>query len=85
MRVYNAFIGTVALVFAAISVIMTAYGVNKIDSFYIVYTVALLALTVLFMYFSPRARRALTTVSLVAFAGFLVIAALNMIEILFLR
>jgi len=82
VRVYNAFIVTLALLFGAITVLMAAQGAERIDAFYTAYAVALLALSALFMYFSPRARRALARVSLVAVAGFGLIVVLRVVEIL---
>ena len=85
MRVYNSFIATLALAFAAITAVLSAYGVDKLDTYFIIYTIALLVLTTLYVTFSPRARRALTTVGLAAFAGFMVIVALKVAEILWGR
>ena len=82
MRVYNSFIATLALAFALITAVMAAYGVNKLDSYFAVYTIALLVMTTLYVTFSPRARRALSLVGMVAFGGFLVVVALKVVEIL---
>ena len=73
MRVYNSFIAILALAFAAITIVLSIYGVDKLDTYFIIYTVALMVLTTLYVTFSPRARRALRTVGLAAFAGVMVI------------
>jgi hypothetical protein len=82
MRVYNSFIVSLALVFAIITAIMAAYGVDKLDSYFALYTITLLVMTTLYMVFSRKARRALSLVGMVAFGGFLVVVALKVFEIL---
>lgn len=82
MRVFNSFITTLALAFAAITTVMAAYRVDKLDAYFAAYTIALLVLTALYMTFSPKAQRALSLVGLVAFGGFLVVVALKMVEML---
>ena len=82
MRVYNSFITTLALAFAGITAGLAAYHVNSLEGYFTGYTIALLVLTMLYATFSPRARRALTLVGLVAFSGFMVVVALKMVEIL---
>ena len=82
MRVYNSFIATLALAFALITAVMAAYEVNTLDSYFTVYTIALLVTTALYVTFSPKARRALSLVGMVAFGGFLVVVALKVVEIL---
>ncbi len=82
MKLYNSFIAVLAAVFSGITVIMAAFGVEQLDAYFTAYTLALLILTTLYVSFSPRARRALSTVGLVAFAGFMVIVAIEIVEIL---
>lgn len=71
-----------ALAFAAITAVMAAYSVDKLDAYFAVYTIALLVLTTLYMTFSPKARQVLSRVGLAAFAGFMVVVALKVVEIL---
>ena len=82
MRVYNNFIATLALAFALITTVMAAYEVNTLDSYFTVYTIALLVTTALYVTFSPKAHRALSLVGMVAFGGFLIVVALKVVEIL---
>ena len=82
MRVYNSFIATLALAFALITAVMAAYEVNTLDSYFTVYTIALLVTTALYVTFSPKARRALSLVGMVAFGGFLIVVAIKVVEIL---
>ena len=82
MRVYNSFITALALSFTLITVIMAAYNVEPLDAYFAVYTIALLVLTSLYMFFSPRARRALNQIGIGAFGGFMVVVAIKVVEIL---
>ena len=82
MRVYNSFIASLALSFTMITVIMAAYRVETLDAYFAVYTIVLLGLTALYMFFSPRARRALNQIGMGAFGGFMVVVALKVVEIL---
>jgi len=82
MRLYNSFIAALALAFTTITVVMAAHKVQKLDTYYSAYTIALLVLVFLYMYFSPKARRALGAVSLLAFAGFGVIVIIKVAEVL---
>lgn len=85
MRVYNSFIAALALSFTLITVIMAAYRVETLDAYFAVYTIALLVLTTLYIFFSPKARRVLSGVSIGAFTGFMVVVALKVGEILLKR
>ena len=82
MRVYNSFIAALALSFALITVIMAVYRVETLDAYFALYTIALLVLTSLYMFFSPRARRALNQIGIGAFGGFMVVVAIKVVEIL---
>ena len=82
MRIYNSFIAALALSFALITVIMAAYHVESLDAYFAVYTIVLLVLTSLYMFFSPRARRALNQIGIGAFGGFMVVVAIKVVEIL---
>lgn len=81
MRLYNSFIALLALIFTAITVVMASYKVHELDAYYSAYTIALLVLVSLYMYFNPKARKALSAVSLLAFAGFGVIILIKVVEI----
>lgn len=82
MRVYNSFIATLALSFTLVTVIMTAYRAQSLDAYFAVYTIVLLVLTSLYIFFSPRARRALNRVGISAFGGFMVVVAVKVAELL---
>ena len=75
MRIYNSYILTVASLLLATTVILAALGQNSLEVYYIVYILEALAVTELYVYLSTRARRGLNRVSLLLFAGFLLIVA----------
>jgi hypothetical protein len=82
MKIYNNYIVLVASLLLLTTVILTAYGVDSLDVYYTLYVVEALIVTELYVYFSARARRGLTVVSTVLFAGFLVIVASAVLRIL---
>ena len=82
MRVYNSFIAILGLVFALITVVLAALQVATLDIYVTAYTITLLVQSALYLYFSPRARRALGLVSLVGAAGFMTVMALKAFELL---
>jgi hypothetical protein len=82
LRIYNRLVLTIALVFGVINVFLAFLKQNNIEIYFIANTIAFLIVTLLYTYFNPRARSALNNLSLVIFAGFLVIVAIKVIEIL---
>ena len=82
MKIYNNYIILAASLLLLTTVILAAYGVNSLDIYYTLYVVEALIVTELYVYFNARARRGLTVVSAVLFAGFLVIVASAVLNIL---
>ena len=82
MRIYNQYLTTLAVVFTLVNVSMAALGQSSLDAHFTVLVLASLVVTLLFAAFSPRARRALSAISVAFFAGFLVIVALRVVDIL---
>ena len=82
MRIYNKFIITVALCFGIANSLLAFLGQNSIEIYFIANAIIFLVITLLYTYFNPRARGALNALSAVIFAGFLVIVAFKIIEIL---
>jgi len=83
LRIYNRYILSLALLLSAINITMIALGQRNIDAYFAVLAIASLAVTLLFVYFSPRARKALNAVAYAFFAGFLVVVALRVIDIIY--
>ena len=82
MRIYNTFIITLTLVSCFITTLLAFLGQNDIQLYFVINTIAFMIITLLYVYFNPRARKALNTVGAVFFTGFLVIVTLKVIEII---
>jgi len=82
LRIYNRYIISLALVLTLTTVILASFGHDDLDIYYTAYVIEALALTELYVYFSPRARRGLNVVSGILFAGFMVIVGITVAEII---
>jgi hypothetical protein len=82
MRIYNSYILVVASLLLLTTVILAAFGTASLDVYYTLYVVEALIVTELYVYFNSRARRGLTVVSTVLFAGFLVVVLSTVLNIL---
>ncbi len=82
MKLYNSYIISIALALLLTTVMLIATGQNALDIYYTIYIVEALVITELFAFFNARARRGLTLVSSVLFAGFLVVLSLQVIKVL---
>ena len=69
------------MAFAAITAILAAYGVDRLGAYFVPYFTIVLVLITLYVSFSPKARRALSLVGLVAFGGVMVVLAFKIIDI----
>ncbi len=82
MRIYNRLIISLALAFAIINTVLAFFGQKDISVYFVVDAIAYLIITLLYTSLNPRSRSALNGLSLVIFAGFLVIVAFKVIEVL---
>jgi len=82
LRIFNRLIISLVIAFGVLNSGMALMGQNDISVYFIVDAIAFLIITLLYTYLNPRARGALNAVSVVVFAGFLVIVAMKVIEIL---
>ena len=82
MRIYNKYIISLALAAGLVNTLLAALGQNDLSIYFTINTIVYLVITLLYVYLNPRARKALNTISVVLFAGFMVIVALNVMEIL---
>ncbi len=82
MTLYNRYILWLTSLFAITTVIMAFAEVSQLKIYLSVYLVETLALTVLFSSLDPRARRSLSAINYILFAGFLVIVATAVTEII---
>lgn len=82
MRMYNTFIITLTLVSCFIIILLAFFGQDDLQLYFVINTIAFMIITLLYVYFNPRVRKALNTISAVFFTGFLVIVTLKVIEII---
>ena len=82
MRIYNRYILWLTALFMLTTVILSAYGQKRLDIYFSVYLIEYLVLTLLYVYFNPRARRVLNAVGYVLFLGFMSIVVTKVLEIL---
>ena len=71
-----------ALAFGLLNSLLALLGTEDIQIYYIANLVAFLVITLLYVYLNPRARGALTVVTLIFFAGFGVIVLFKIIDVL---
>ena len=82
MRIYNKYVVSLAVVTCLINTILAFMAEQDIAVYFTVNVIAYLVITLLYVYFNPRARKILNTVGVVFFAGFLVIVTLMAVEVL---
>ena len=82
MKIYNSYIIFLALFLTLTTVILAAFGQDNLDVYYTTYVIEALALTEIYVYLSPKARRGLNVVGVILFAGFLVIVGLAVADIM---
>jgi hypothetical protein len=82
LRIYNKYIVTLGLAASGLNILLAFLGQNDLRVYFVVNVLAYLVITLLYVYLNPRARTALNTIGSVLFAGFMVIVALKVIDIL---
>ena len=82
MRIYNKYIVSLAIAACLVNTLLAFLGQDDLGVYFTINIIAYLVITLLYVYLNPRARRALNTISVVLFAGFMVIVALNVMEII---
>ena len=82
MRIYNRYIVSLALLFTLTTVMMAAYGQNRLDAYFTVYLIEALVLTELYVYINPKARKGLGLITAVLFVGFASIVIFQIYKIL---
>lgn len=82
MTVYSRYLLTLALFFTGTTVLLAAYNRHNLDLYFSLYLVEYLVATLVFAYLHPRARKNLNVMGIILFAGFLVIVAMKVLEIL---
>lgn len=82
MRIYNRYILMVSTVLLSTLAILAGLGQQQLDVYYTLFIIEALIITELFVFFNNRARRSLNLVSLLLFAGFMLIVLQKVIAII---
>ena len=82
MTIYNRYILSLLCLLLVTTVVLIAVGYSAIETYYTIYITEAFIITELFVYFSKEARRWLTWVGAVLFAGFLLVLSVEVIRIL---
>jgi len=82
VKIYNNYILTITILLLLTTVILVAMGQNSLNIYYSVYIIEALIITELYVYFNAEARRRLNLISAILLGGFLIIAFLEVINIL---
>jgi len=82
LRIYNKYIVSLVLVSCLINTLLAFLGQDELEIYFTINIIVYLVITLLYVYFNPRARRALSTITTVLFAGFMVIVVFKVMEIL---
>jgi len=81
LRIYNKYIISLALSTCLINILLALLGQDDLTIYFVINIIAYLVITLLYAYLNPGARRALSTISAVSFAGFIVIVVFKVLEI----
>jgi len=84
LRIYNKYIMSLAVASCVINLLLAFFNQNDILIYIAINIIALLAITLLYANFNPKARSALNTVSVVYFAVILIVVAFKVVTILFI-
>jgi len=82
LRIYNKYIIYLALTSCLINALLAFFGQDNIEIYFAINILVYLIITLLYVYLNPRAKKALNSIGIVLFAGFMVIVSIKVIEIL---
>lgn len=82
MTLYNRYLLILATLFSLSTVVLAAYGVDRLDAYFTVYVLEFLVTTLLFVSLDRRAKHLLDLAGYALFAGFLVVVAAKVYAIL---
>jgi len=82
LRVFNKLILSLVIALSTINIVLAFFGQEDIAIYFIANAIAYLIITLVYVHLNPRARAALNALSLVIFAGFMVIVTIKVMEIL---
>ena len=81
MRIYNKYVISLVLACFVLNTLLAFLGQNDLGIYLAINVVAYLSITLLYVYFNPRARRALNSVAAVLFTSFVVIVVLKIMDV----
>ena len=81
MRIYNKYVISLVLACCVLNTLLAFLGQNDLGIYLAINVVAYLSITLFYVYFNPRARRALNSVAAVLFTGFVVIVILKIMDV----
>jgi uncharacterized membrane protein len=82
LSLYNRYILTVSICLLLSTVIMIAVGLDSLQVYFTIYVFEALVVTELYVYFNRKAHRALTYVTTLLFAGFIIAMGLQIYNML---
>jgi len=82
LRIYNKYVISLVLASGLINTLLAFFGQDDLTIYFTINIIAYLIITMLYVYLNPRARRALNTVGVVLFGGFMVTVVTKVMEIL---
>ncbi len=82
MRPYNRYLIVLATVLSLSTVVLAAYGVQRLDAYFSLYAIEYVVITLLSAHLHPRGRRVLDKIGYVLFGGSLIIVVIKVIGIL---
>ena len=82
MRIYNIYILLLAIIVMLTTVILSVAGQVSLDLYFSIYLIEYLVLTLLFIHFNPRARRAVNFTGYLLFGGFVIIVAGKALDVI---
>ncbi len=85
MRIFNRYLLFLVLASCLIDVTLAFTGQKDIAVCFTTLVIAYLVITVLFVYFSPKTRKALSFVSVVFLTGFMVVVIIKILEVIRLK
>ncbi len=82
MTILNRYILSLAVASTLTTVVMAAFGEKRLDSYFSLFVIEYLVITLVFAYLSPPARRLLSWVAVALFLGFGALVVSKAVQIL---
>ena len=82
MSLYNRYLLTVSLTLLLSTVLMIAFGLDRLQIYFTIYVFEALVISELYVYFNRKARRALSYVSALLFGCFTIALSMQIFNIL---